>query len=76
MHYYLRRGAAVAPGRGRRCLDDHYAELQPRLIRALAATVGSYSGVEDAVQEGFTEMPAHDQEAIANVGGWVYTAQI
>lgn len=57
-------------------MDDHYAELQPRLIRALAATVGSYSGVEDAVQEGFTEMPAHDQEAIANVGGWVYTAQI
>jgi RNA polymerase sigma factor (sigma-70 family) len=56
--------------------SDRYAELQPRLIRALAATVGSYSGVEDAVQEAFTEMLAHDQEPIANLGGWLYTVAL
>jgi RNA polymerase sigma factor (sigma-70 family) len=56
--------------------SDRYAALQPRLVRALAATIGSYSGVEDAVQEAFTEMLEHDLEAIANPAGWLYTVAL
>ncbi|HEV8654271.1 MAG TPA: RNA polymerase sigma factor [Candidatus Limnocylindria bacterium] len=53
-----------------------YAELRPRLVRALAATVGTYAGVEDAVQEAFLAAIARDDREIANLGGWLYTVAL
>jgi RNA polymerase sigma factor (sigma-70 family) len=53
-----------------------YTELQPGLVRALAATVGSYAGVEDAVQDAFATGLTHSEAAFTNVGGWLYTVAL
>jgi RNA polymerase sigma factor (sigma-70 family) len=53
-----------------------YAELQPRLVRALAATAGSYVGVEDAVHDAFAAALSADREQIGNLGGWLYTVAL
>lgn len=74
MHYYLDvverqpRGADSDASWSR-----SYAELWPRLVRAVAASVGTYSGVEDAVQEAFLVALSRDPSSIGNVGGWLYT---
>ena len=77
MHYYLR----VVERQPRSPEADvawtrRYAELQPRLVRAVAATAGTYLGVEDAVQEAFAVALAHDRREIANLGGWLYTVAV
>jgi RNA polymerase sigma factor (sigma-70 family) len=53
-----------------------YAELWPRLVRAVAASVGTYSGVEDAVQEAFVVALSEDRQRIDNLGGWLYTVAL
>jgi RNA polymerase sigma factor (sigma-70 family) len=53
-----------------------YTELQPELVRALAATVGTYAGVEDAVQEAFAVALTHEEATFTNVGGWLYTVAL
>jgi len=75
MHYYIDvvdpepHGESAAWSR-------RYAELQPRLLRALAATAGSYVGVEDAVQDAFAAALNGDPAQISNLGGWLYTVAL
>ena len=77
MHYYVDvverqpRGADSDASWSR-----SYAELWPRLVRAVAASVGTYSGVEDAVQEAFLVALSTDQSTIGNLGGWLYTVAL
>lgn len=77
MHYYVDvverqpRGADSDASWSR-----SYAELWPRLVRAVAASVGTYSGVEDAVQEAFVSALSEDRQRIDNLGGWLYTVAL
>lgn len=52
--------------------ESLYAEVRPRLVRALAATAGSYRGVEDAVQEAFVALIRANGEEILAPAGWLY----
>jgi RNA polymerase sigma factor (sigma-70 family) len=63
-------------GSGEALWSRRYTELQPELVRALAATTGTYTGVEDAVQEAFAVGLTHGEDAFDNVGGWLYTVAL
>ena len=56
--------------------DRRYVELWPILNRAVAATMGTYEGVEDAVQEAFIAGMRHEPDQIGNVAGWLYTVAL
>jgi RNA polymerase sigma factor (sigma-70 family) len=46
------------------------------LNRAVAATMGTYEGVEDAVQEAFIAAMRHEPDDIGNLAGWLYTVAL
>jgi DNA-directed RNA polymerase specialized sigma24 family protein len=57
-------------------LREVYIRMRPTLIRGLAATVGSYDGVDDAVQEAFMRALETDPRKIASMEGWLYTVAL
>jgi RNA polymerase sigma factor (sigma-70 family) len=75
MHYYV-DVVEREPRAGSAAWSRRYAELQPRLVRALAATAGTYVGVEDAVHDAFAAALSADRAQIDNLGGWLYTVAL
>lgn len=49
-----------------------YTRMRPTLIRGLAATVGSYEGVDDAVQDAFLCALEAEPQKIKSIEGWLY----
>jgi len=75
MHYYVDVVEPEPHGESA-AWSRRYAELQPRLVRALAATAGSYVGVEDAVHDAFAAALSANHAEISNLGGWLYTVAL
>lgn len=52
--------------------DELYLRLRPSLLRGLAAAVGSYEGVEDAIQEAFAEGMRRPLSEIRSPEAWLF----
>lgn len=50
-----------------------YEQLRQNLVRALAATVGSYDGVEDAIQDAFIAGMKQSPPDLRSPEAWLYT---
>ncbi|MGH2499088.1 MAG: RNA polymerase sigma factor [Candidatus Limnocylindria bacterium] len=55
-----------------RTWEDLYLRLRPTLMRALAATSGSYEGVEDAIQDAFAAAMERDASDIRSPEAWLF----
>ena len=55
---------------------DVYLQLRPTLVRALAASVGTYEGVEDAIQEAFASALTRDIAEFRSPEAWLYTVAL
>jgi RNA polymerase sigma-70 factor (ECF subfamily) len=56
--------------------EELYARLRPTLVRALAATAGSYEGVEDAIQEAFADAMHKRPAELRSPEGWLYAVAL
>lgn len=50
-----------------------YERTRPSLVRALTVATGTYDGVEDAIQDAFSEALRRSPAELANVEGWIFT---
>lgn len=53
-----------------------YEQLRPNLVRALAATVGSYDGVEDAIQEAFAAAIQQAPADLRSPEAWLFVVAL
>jgi RNA polymerase sigma factor (sigma-70 family) len=53
-----------------------YMRTRPTLLRALAAAVGTFDGVEDAVQDAFIKALEHQPSDISSIDGWLFTVAL
>lgn len=56
--------------------EELYISLRPELFRSLVAVIGSYDGVEDAIQEAFAKGMHTRLEGVANVEAWLFTVAL
>lgn len=53
-----------------------YEQLRPNLVRALAATAGTYEGVEDAIQEAFATALQDAPADLRSPEAWLYVVAL
>jgi RNA polymerase sigma-70 factor, ECF subfamily len=53
-----------------------YTELRPNLMRALAATCGTYEGVEDAIQDAFAAALKQAPPDLRSPEAWLYVVAL
>lgn len=53
-----------------------YEHARPTLLRALAASIGSFEGVEDALQDAVADAISQQEIGIRSPEGWLYAAAL
>jgi RNA polymerase sigma factor (sigma-70 family) len=53
-----------------------YKHARPTLLRALAASIGSFEGVEDAVQEAVADAISQQKTDVRSPEGWLYAVAL
>jgi RNA polymerase sigma factor (sigma-70 family) len=55
---------------------EAYERARPTLLRALAASIGSFEGVEDAVQDAVVDAISQGKADVRSPEGWLYAAAL
>lgn len=55
---------------------EAYEHARPTLLRALAASIGSFEGVEDAVQDAVVDAISQGKADVRSPEGWLYAAAL
>lgn len=53
-----------------------YEHARPTLLRALAASIGSFDGVEDALQDAVADAISQQKTDVRSAEGWLYAAAL
>lgn len=55
---------------------EAYERARPTLLRALAASIGSFEGVEDAVQDAVADAISQQKTDVRSPEGWLYAVAL